>query len=165
MDQWYALYTKPRAEYQVRDTLQARDIETYLPTITVWRARRRRMEEEPLFTCYLFARFDLEETGLSTVAWLPGLRHVVGSAEAPTPVPEQLIAYLRQREQEMAGHSPTGLQPGDRVRIIEGPFADLNAVFDQHLSGFRRAQVLVEVLGRLTRYELPTEWLKLPGTG
>ena len=33
-------------------------------------------------------------------------------------------------------------------------------VFEQHLSGYERAQVLVDVLGRLTRYDVPTDWLK-----
>lgn len=165
MHQWYALYTKPRAEYQVSGALQARSIETYLPTVEVWRARRRRMEEEPLFTCYLFARFDFQQTGLSAVAWTPGLRHIVGSAKTPTPVPETVVTYVRRRLAEVEGHSPTGLQKGDRVRITKGPFADLDGVFEQHLSGYERSQVLVDVLGRLARYDVPTEWVKQLGAG
>ena len=160
MHQWYALYTKPRAEYQVSEALQARNIETYLPTIQVWRVRRRRMEEDPLFACYLFARLDLQQIGLSTVAWTPGLRYVIGSEGTPNPVPEAVVTYIRRRVAETEGYSPTGLHPGDRIRITEGPFAELDGVFEQHLSGYERAQVLVEVLGRLTRYEVPTEWLK-----
>jgi transcriptional antiterminator RfaH len=166
MQQWYALYTKPRAEYQVSEALQARNIETYLPTIPVWRARRRRLEEDPLFACYLFARLDLQQTGFSTVAWTPGLRYVVGSSEGkPTPVPETVVTYIRHREAEVEGHSPTGLQSGDRIRITEGPFAELDGVFEQHLSGYERAQVLVKVLGRLTRYDVPTEWLRRLAVG
>jgi len=123
------------------------------------------MEEESLFACYLFARLDLQETGLSSVAWTPGLRHIVGSERNPTAVPHEVITYLHRRERELAGHSPTGLEPGDRVRVTHGPLADLDGIFEQHMSGYERAQVLVDLLGRLTRYEVPTEWLKQSGTG
>jgi transcriptional antiterminator RfaH len=165
MHQWYALYTKPRAEYQVSEALQTHEIETYLPTVEVWRARRRRVEEEPLFTCYLFARIDLEHLGHSTVAWTPGLRYMVGGeAGAPLPVPDEVITYMRQRVNQMDNQGPLGqFQTGNPVCIIEGPFKDLDAIFEQHLSGYERAQVLVQVLGRLTRCDVPTEWLKQPG--
>jgi transcriptional antiterminator RfaH len=162
MHHWYALYTKPRAERQVSHVLQMREIETYLPTVAVWRARRRRVEEEPLFTCYLFARIDLERVGHSAVAWMPGLRHIVGGeAGKPIPVPDDVIDYIRRGVTGMDVQNPVSqFQPGDSVHITEGPLKDLDAVFDQHLSSYERAQVLVEVLGRLTRYDVPIEWLK-----
>lgn len=162
MEQWYTLYTKPRAEYQVKQVLEARNIETYLPTVKVWRARRRRLEEEPFFSCYFFARFNLNETGLSAIAWTPGLRHIVGGkADQPTPVPNDVIAYIRHR---VSGLNPqragANFKPGDPVHITEGPFKELDAVFNQHLSSHDRGQVLVKILGRLTRYDVPLEWLK-----
>jgi transcriptional antiterminator RfaH len=162
MHHWYALYTKPRAERQVNHALQMREIETYLPTVEVWRARRRRVEEEPLFTCYLFARIDLERVGHSAVAWMPGLRHIVGGeANEPIPVPDNVIAYIRRGVAGMDVQNPVSqFRPGDSVHITEGPLKDLDAVFDQHLSSYERAQVLFEVLGRLTRYDVPIEWLK-----
>jgi transcriptional antiterminator RfaH len=162
MHHWYALYTKPRAERQVSHALQTREIETYLPTVEVWRARRRRVEEEPLFTCYLFARIDLEHVGHSAVAWTPGLRYIVGGeASKPIPVPDDVVDYIRRGVTKMGVQRPVSLfQPGDSVHITEGPLKDLDAVFDQHLSSYERAQVLVDVLGRLTRYDVPVEWLK-----
>ena len=162
MQHWYTLYTKPRSESLVRQTLEARHIETYLPTAKVWRARRRRVEEEPLFSCYLFARFDLREVGMSAVAWTPGLRHIVGGlAEQPAPVPDEVIAYIRKRAAGLDPQRPgANFKSGDAVHITEGPFKELDAVFSQHLSGHERARVLVTVLGRLTRYDVPLEWLK-----
>ena len=50
MEQWYALYTKPNAEYQVAEALQQRGFQTYLPEIETRRKGRRR--RQPLFpTC------------------------------------------------------------------------------------------------------------------
>ena len=122
----------------------------------------RQVEEEPLFTCYLFARINLEDVGHSAVAWTPGLRHIVGGeASEPSPVPDDVVAYIRRGVTKMGVQCPVSLfQPGDSVHITEGPLKDLDAVFDQHLSSYERAQVLVEVLGRLTRYDVPLEWLK-----
>jgi transcriptional antiterminator RfaH len=159
---WYALYTKPHVERQVNQVLESRGLETFLPTIPVWRARRRRFEAEPLFACYLFARLDLEQLGLSAVAWTPGLRRLVGGeTEAPTPVPEEVINYIRRRiEGVTAQDGLVVFKSGEPVDITAGPFKDLEAIFDSHLSGAERAQVLIKVLGRLTRYEVPLEWLK-----
>ena len=159
---WYTLYTKPHAEQRVRRAFQSRGLDTYLPTVPVWRARRRRMEDEPLFACYLFARIDFEQVGLSAVTWTPGLRYVVGGeAGSPTPVPAKVVDYIRRRAGGVADQG--GLDAftvGEKVRVAEGPFKELEAVFQGHLSGYERAQVLINVLGRLTRYDVPTEWLR-----
>jgi transcriptional antiterminator RfaH len=162
MQQWYALFTKPRAEYQVEQVLQSRDIETYLPSVPVWRARRRRMETEPLFAGYLFTKICLDEVGISEIAWTPGLRHIVGAAGGdPPPVPNEVIAFIRRRVATLDPQRPgANLRPGDPVTVTDGPLKELEAVFEQHLSGLERAQILVRVLGRLTRYTVPLDWLK-----
>jgi transcriptional antiterminator RfaH len=154
------LYTKPHAERQVSQALLTRGIEIYLPTVQVWRARRRRVEEEPLFACYAFARIDLQQVGLSAVAWTPGLRHIVSCEGTPIVVPDAVIAYIHTRANQFIVHGLGRLQPGDRVRIVQGPLKDLEAVFERHLSGYERAQVLVHVLGHLTRCDIPVEWLE-----
>jgi transcriptional antiterminator RfaH len=43
------------------------------------------------------------------------------------------------------------------VRISEGPFAGLEAIFEQKLKGSERVAVLLEILGRQTRIVLPSE--------
>ena len=73
--------------------------------------------------------------------------------------------YVKRQRKYKAHDERNEYNVGDRVQIVEGPFADLNGIFDKHLSGYQRAQVLVDVLGRLTRYEIPTEWLKQSGAG
>ncbi|MFN8496871.1 MAG: transcription termination/antitermination NusG family protein [Anaerolineae bacterium] len=157
---WYALYTKPHAERQVSEALAARGHESYLPLMPVWRARRRRMEEEPLFACYSFVHLDLDEVGISQVTWLPGLRTVVSFGGEPTPLPQDMIEHIRRRVRQMTGTPQNVLRSGDRVRITAGPLKDLEAVFEGHLSGFERAQILVEVMGRFTRCDVNTEILE-----
>jgi transcription antitermination factor NusG len=164
MCKWYALYTKPHAEMGVTAALAARGIATYLPTVPVWRARRRRLEAEPLFACYSFAQVDLAVVGLSAITWIPGLRAVVCSQDAPVELSEAVISHIRQRVAEMSTRvQRSRFEVGSRVRIVEGPMKDLEAVFDGTLSGEGRAQILLQVLGRLTRCEIREEWLARAG--
>jgi transcriptional antiterminator RfaH len=159
MLQWYTLYTKLRAEKHVSEVLQAQNLETYLPMIQVWRARRRRMEEEPFFPRYLFARLNLETLGISKVAWTPGLLYIIGADDRPTPVSDAVIIHIRRRLGDMDPQGPLALQPGEPVRLMEGPLKDLEAVFEKYLSGYERAEILIRVLGRLTHYHVPANWL------
>ena len=49
------------------------------------------------------------------------------------------------------------LTAGDSVRINEGPFAGLQAIFEKKMKGSERVAVLLELLGRQTRLILPSE--------
>lgn len=157
MTPWYALYTKWRHEYQVGEILGEKGFETYVPSIRV--GRHDRTERRPFFPRYMFVKADLAKIGLSEIQWTPGLTRIVTFAGAPTRVPEAIISRLRQRltEFERDGTFSSPFKPGDRVRIKSGPLADLDAVFDQHLSSERRVQILVGVLGDCTRTEIDVD--------
>lgn len=157
--EWYTLYTKPFAEQQVSEALRVRGFEVFLPTLTVWRARRRQYEREPLFPCYCFVRLDWDHVGLSNVNWLPGLRWIVQTEGQPIPIPEDIIYHLRDRSHEANGTATRRFTPGEQVRVLEGPYQDLDAVFVEPLSGQERAAILIQTLGRLIRCELAMDWL------
>ncbi|MCW5879379.1 MAG: hypothetical protein KIS91_00315 [Anaerolineae bacterium] len=157
---WYALHTKPHAEQQVTTALQARGFETYLPTIPVWRARRRQTEAEPFFECYSFVRVALSVVGLSAITWVPGLRAVVSSEGHPIPIAPSVIDTIQRHLGHLPPTGPRRLEPGDRVEITTGPLQDLEGIFQGHLSSVERAQVLVNVLGRMTRVEIRENWLR-----
>jgi transcriptional antiterminator RfaH len=52
---------------------------------------------------------------------------------------------------------PLQIKPGEPVRIKEGPFSGLEAIFERSLKGSERVAVLLEILGRQTRIVLPSE--------
>lgn len=154
MRRWYALYTKPHKEFQVEGLLQAQGIETYLPTVRRKVRRRDRPRSKVYFPCYLFARIDFDATPRSSIAWMPGIRHIVMSGEQPAVVADEIVNLVRSRL-DGAEESVYGwLRQGDRVRITSGPLRDLEAVFDQPLSAADRVRVLLDVMGRLTPVEL-----------
>lgn len=162
MEQWYTLYTKPNAEYQVATNLKQRDIQTFLPEIKAPKSRKER-KKKPFFPCYLFTKIDLEEEGLSAVRWTPGLRRIVTFGERPVPLPDEIIDLIRYKLGEIeAGGEPAThpFKPGDTVRITEGPFKDMLAIFDKSLTANQRVQVLLNILGHASRVEVEVNELE-----
>lgn len=156
MDQWYTLHTKPNAEYQVAAALEQRGFYTYLPQLGIRRARKRGVRK-PFFPCYLFIKVDLEIVGVSSVQWTPGLRRIVAFDDRPLPLPDEAINLIRRKlgEVEAAGGWPAhNFTPGDTVRIIEGPFQNMLAIFDGPTTPAERVQVLLNILGHYNRVEL-----------
>ena len=159
---WYLIYTKPNAEYQVDHHLAEQGLDTYLPTVRSARPRRGHTTE-PLFPGYLFVRADWSSTPLSLVRWTPGVRRVVSFGGRPAVVPDRVIAYIRQRIAALnagGGFGPGHLRPGDAVRIVEGPLAGLEAVFEKPLSAGERARVLIAFIGQMNRAEVPIRSLQ-----
>jgi transcriptional antiterminator RfaH len=146
---WYALYTKPRKEHQVNNILQGQGIETYLPTVRRKIRRRDRPDRVVYFPCYLFARVDFRVTPRSSIAWMPGVRRIVGFGQQPAVVDDKIVALIRRRLGDMEEVGYGQLKQGDRVRITAGPLRDLEAVFDQPLSAADRVRVLLNVMGRM----------------
>jgi transcriptional antiterminator RfaH len=51
-------------------------------------------------------------------------------------------------------------KPGDVVKINEGPFSGLEAIFEKKMKGSERVAVLLDILGRQTRLVLPGETIE-----
>jgi peptide/nickel transport system substrate-binding protein len=61
--EWFAIWTRSRHEKLVRDQLQQKQVEVFLPTINKWSRwkDRKKQIEWPLFPGYCFARFDASD--------------------------------------------------------------------------------------------------------
>jgi len=163
MERWYTLHTQPNAEYQVAATLTARGIHTYLPQLELPKKYRRRgRTTRPFFPCYLFMQADLTVTGLSAVRWTPGLRRLVTFDEQPVPLDDAVIELIRRKLGEIkarGGPAVYPFKPGETVRITDGPFADMLAVFDGPTTAGQRVQVLLNILGHASRVQLEADQL------
>ena len=160
---WFALYTKPHKEYQVRGLLCDQGIEIYLPEVRVAARRRGRREKKPFFPHYLFARLDPRDGLMAKVHWTPGLRRIVSCGGQPVPVPDEVVTYLRRRLEAMGVvELEDPFRKGDTVRVVRGPFEGLDAIFDRRLSPEGRVRVFLELMGRLVATELDTGDLLAP---
>jgi len=153
MEHWYTLYTKPNAEYQVAAILRRRGIQTFLPEIESPHRRPKR-RRRPFFPCYLFIRVDFERVGLSHVQWTPGLRRVVAFDDRPAPLPDTAIDLIQRKLEGLnaAGGLPAHtFQPGDTVRVTDGPLQGMLAIFEGPSTPSERVRVLLTFLGHARR--------------
>jgi len=150
MKHWYALYTKPKMEYQVSTLLGKKGIATYLPIMEVPDKKRPGWVKQPFFPCYLFAQADLDVVGRGALAWTPGLRRLVSFDGEPAVVGDEIIAVLQKRLAAKRGRRllDERFRPGERVMIQAEPFQGFEAVFAETLSASGRVRVLLSYLGR-----------------
>jgi transcriptional antiterminator RfaH len=156
---WYALRTKVNREKEVEKRLGDLRLEVFLP----WVRTRRRIGSRfhwvlaPLFPGYVFCRLDMVASG-KAARYSPGVKDFLTFGSRIADVSDEIIQALRERcPGGIAEVDPVNAKPGDVVRINEGPFSGLEAIFEQKLKGSERVAVLLEILGRQTRIVLPSE--------
>lgn len=150
------VYCKPRKEVQVNTYLRAHGVRTFYPTVSVNPVNPRAAKVRGFYPRYLFAQVNAE-IGPSSLEWIPGAVGLVRFDGEPAMVADEYVDTLRERIAEIekaGGLHLDGLKPGDRVRITRGPFAGFDALFDVHLSGEQRVQVLLRWLGRQMRVKV-----------
>ena len=146
---WYALRTKPNKEAFLAQQLEALDIEVYYPCLHVRPVNPRSRKKRPYFPGYLFVRVDLKDGKASGLKWMPGVADLVSVDGQPASIPDHLVIAIRRQVDYLNNSAQQGLkelQHGDRVKILSGPFAGYEGIFDAHLDGRDRVRVLLNFL-------------------
>jgi len=151
MEAWYAVHTRARQERVAVEHLNRQGYETYLPLIHSPKRLRGRWCEviEPLFPRYLFIRLDVQQQNTAPIRSTRGVNGLVSFGGNLRPVPQVLVEQLMaaQLDRDGAIRQEHLFQSGDRVEIVSGPMAGLQAIFLAP-SGQERAHLLLELLGR-----------------
>ena len=151
MPHWYVIHTKPRQESLALENLQRQGYTTYCPQITISKRRRYAWHQvtEPLFPRYLFIVLTEGEDDFGPIRSTLGVSNMLRFGGKPATISEETIQTLQQQERNSAETPDTELpvKPGDRVRIMDGPFAGLEGIF-QNNSKDARVIILMELLGR-----------------
>jgi transcriptional antiterminator RfaH len=147
---WYLVYSKPRQEACALENLERQGFECFLPLIAVEKIRRKLLVvvQEPLFPRYLFIRLDASQEGRS---WNPirsttGVSRLVSFGQVPAKVEDLLVDTIRASVSG-EGVRQRHFEPGEVVRINDGPFAGLEAVY-QMPDGEARVMVLIDILSK-----------------
>ena len=120
--EWFAIWTRSRHEKLVRDQLQQKQVEVFLPTITKWSRwkDRKKQVEWPLFPGYCFARFEV--TDRLPILKCDGVVTIVGTEGLPSPIPPVEIDSIRQLiESELAFDPCPLIKEGMMVEVKAGP--------------------------------------------
>ncbi|MFO1496460.1 MAG: transcriptional activator RfaH [Lysobacterales bacterium] len=156
---WFAVLTKPRAEGEaaLRLAQQGFDCLYARTRRSVRAASGMLVRTESLFPRYVFLRSDPDLQSLAPVRSTRGVAGLVRFGGVPAVVPDLVIEQIRARMDPEDGfvrlQAPV-LTPGSPVRIHEGPFSGLDAIFEQYL-GSERVRLLLVLLGSERGIVLP----------
>jgi transcriptional antiterminator RfaH len=154
MPNWYVIHTKPRQEPVALENLERQGYTTYCPQITISKRRRNAWHtvKEPLFPRYLFIELTEGEDDFGPIRSTLGVSNMLRFGGKPATIGNEIIETLRQQERDNAEtpEPEVPVKPGDRVRVMDGPFAGLEGIF-QNNSKDARVIILMELLGRENR--------------
>ena len=160
---WYVLHTKSRHEKVVNDLLLKKSVEAYLPIVTVRSKRRDRkaMIRVSLFPGYLFVKTDLLPQSHLEVVKTFGAVRLIGNNQGPVAVPDDTINSLQiMVNSEQPVTTGSRLKTGDKVMVIDGPFAGVVGTFERY-GGKGRVIVNIEALGQYAGVEVSEEDIEI----
>jgi transcriptional antiterminator NusG len=119
---WYAVWTRSRHEQVVREQLEQKGLEAFLPTIRRWSRwkDRKKQVDWPLFPGYCFVRFNGQER--LPVLKCAGVVNIVSFDGDIAPIPEQEIESIRRLVESDLQFDPCPLfREGAMVEVTHGP--------------------------------------------
>ena len=160
---WYVVHTKPRQELIALENLKRQGYCCYLPQLKLKRPKARKLIviEEPMFPRYLFigANASFEKKGSSFIRSTKGVHELVRFGSDPAQIRFELLQGIFEREQSQQGSPQVPFQAGDGVRIIDGPLAGLESIY-QAQTGEERSIILLKLLNRPVQLQITTAQLR-----
>lgn len=155
---WFALRVRSQCEFKVRDALQARGVDEFLPTWTETVRWSDRLNEtvRPLFTGYVFARFgsDPETFNASDAIRIPGVVQILPTSLRPISIPDSQIDSLRILLASRFPVAPCAYVAGEAVLITSGAFAGVRGVVLRTTKGATHLVVRIPMLNAAARVEV-----------
>lgn len=165
---WYVVHAKSGNEKRAMNALMKRIEEAgvqdkfeeiLVPTeeVVEMRSGQKRKSERKFFPGYVLVKMEMDERLWHLVRNVDNvLGFIGGKSDRPTPLSEKEANAILQRVQEGVDKPrPKVLfEPGEVVRVKEGPFADFNGVVEEVNYEKSRLRVAVLIFGRSTPVEL-----------
>jgi transcription antitermination factor NusG len=119
---WFAIWTRSRHEQVVREQLEQKHVDVFLPTVTKWSRwkDRKKQIDWPLFPGYCFARFDPQQR--LTILKCTGVVSIISFEGEPAPIPDHEIDGIRRLiETDLAFDPCPMIREGMMVEVVHGP--------------------------------------------
>ncbi len=165
---WVALKTAPKCERPVAAELSSYGYEVYCPLgakFVFWQdgkhSKHKLVKQFPVFFSYIFvglrrgqsiSRYLVHD---GRIVLTGKIQSVLGDSRGPLLIPAAAIKDVNRRELlnqwDETKRSPFNLE--QEIRILRGPFEDLNATVDE-ISSERRIKALVVIFGRRTPIDI-----------
>ena len=165
---WYVIYAYSGYEKRVMQTLKESirmqgmeelfgEILVPVEEVVEIKNGQKRKSERKFFPGYVLVQMEMNDQTWHLIRSTPRvLGFIGGTAEKPAPISQkEADTILRRVEEGVDKPRPKTLfEPGEAVRVIEGPFADFNGVVEEVNYEKSRVQVAVTIFGRSTPVEL-----------
>ncbi|MCW8330752.1 transcription termination/antitermination protein NusG [Photobacterium sp. SDRW27] len=165
---WYVVQAfsgfEGRVAQSLREHIKMHSMEDYFDEVLVpteevveMRAGQRRKSERKFFPGYVLVQMVMNDETWHLVRSIPRVMGFIGgTSDRPAPISDKEADAILNRLQQ-ASESPvhkTVFEPGEVVRVTDGPFADFNGVVEQVDYDKSRVKVSVSIFGRATPVEL-----------
>jgi len=165
---WYVVHAYSGFENRVKQSLleriersgmQDKFGEIMVPTeeVVEMREGQKRRSERKFFPGYVLVQMDMDDDTWHMVKDVPKvLGFIGGTSDRPAPITDREADAILQRVQEGAEKPrPKVLfEPGEVVRVIDGPFNDFNGVVEEVNYEKSKLRVAVMIFGRSTPVDL-----------
>jgi len=166
--QWYVVHAYSNYEHKVRESLLERikrygleerfgDILVPTEEVVEMKGSQKRRSERKFFPGYVLVQMEMDEDTWHLVKEVPKvLGFIGGTSDKPAPISDAEAAAILNRVQEGVDKPrPKVLfEPGEVVRVNDGPFNDFNGVVENVNYDKSKVRVAVQILGRSTPVEL-----------
>ena len=165
---WYGVHTYSGYENKVKLNLEERIRslgaeelfgEVLIPSETVVELKNgeRKTSTRKFFPGYVLVQMELADASWHLVKDTPRvLGFIGGKADQPAPITEAEAQVILQRVEDgvEAPRPKTLFEPGEMVRVVDGPFNDFSGVVEDVNYEKSRLNVAVLIFGRSTPVEL-----------
>lgn len=165
---WYVVQAFSGYEGRVSKTLKEyikmHEMEEYFEEVLVpteevveMRAGQKRKSERKFFPGYVLVKMVMNDETWHLVRSIPRVMGFIGgTTERPAPISQREADAILNRLQEAVDkpRPKTLFEPGEVVRVIDGPFADFNGVVEEVDYEKSRVKVSVLIFGRSTPVDL-----------
>ena len=163
---WYAIQVYSGSEKAVKkaienlaqeENLKDRIIEVVVPTEDVIEVKggKKKITERSIYPGYVFANMDLDLDLWQKIQSLPKVSRFIGESKKPTPISEADVQKILEKAQQKGAPKPKiSYEPGEMVRITEGPFANFTGVVEEYDMEHGKLKLNVSIFGRSTPVEI-----------
>ena len=159
---WYVFYTKSRHEKKVKELLERRGYEVFLPMQKVMRqwSDRKKKVEVPLFNSYIFVNTEAHQ--IQEVVQIPGISWNIRHNGKPAILHEKEIDIIERFLKSgllLNTQSLEKLETGDQVKVIDGPLRGMVGSLVATAEG-NKFMVALDSIGQSLRVTLEPNLIK-----
>ncbi|MDA8734905.1 transcription termination/antitermination protein NusG [Porticoccaceae bacterium] len=165
---WYVVHAysgyEKKVALAIQDRAQMHGLEDRFGEILVpteevveMKSGQKRTSERMFFPGYVLVQMDLGDDTWHLIKETPRVMGFIGGkAGKPAPITDKEADLILQRvhDSEEAPRPKTMFEPGEMVRVTDGPFNDFNGTVEEVNYEKSRLRVAVSIFGRSTPVEL-----------